>query len=26
LDSPRVEDFDFNENLKTLKAERRKNG
>ena len=26
LDSPRIEDFDFNENLKTLKAERRKNG
>ena len=26
LDSPRVEDFDFNENLKTLKAKRRKNG
>lgn len=26
LDSPRVEDFDFRENLKTLKAKRRKNG
>ena len=26
LDSPRVENFDFKENLKTLKAERRKNG
>ncbi len=26
LDSPRVEDFDFEENLKKLKAEKRKNG
>lgn len=26
LDSPRVEDFDFRENLKMLKSERRKNG
>lgn len=26
LDSPRVEDFDFKENLKKLKSERRKNG
>jgi antitoxin ParD1/3/4 len=26
LNSPRVEDFDFDENLKKLKAERRKNG
>ncbi len=26
LNSPIVEDFDFNENLKRLKAEKRKNG
>ncbi len=26
LESPRVENFDFKENLKTLKAESRKNG
>jgi antitoxin ParD1/3/4 len=26
LNSPRVENFDFNENLKKLKAEKRKNG
>jgi antitoxin ParD1/3/4 len=26
LDSPRVENFDFNENLKNLKEARRKNG
>ena len=26
LDSPRVENFDFKENLKKLKAEKRKNG
>lgn len=26
LNSPRVEDFDFDENLKRLKAEKRKNG
>ena len=26
LDSPLVEDFDFDENLKKLKAEKRKNG
>ncbi|HRX28656.1 MAG TPA: type II toxin-antitoxin system ParD family antitoxin [Saprospiraceae bacterium] len=26
LDSPRVENFDFEENLKRLKAEKRKNG
>ncbi|GET45589.1 type II toxin-antitoxin system ParD family antitoxin [Capnocytophaga felis] len=26
LDSARVEDFDFDENLKTLKAEKQKNG
>ncbi len=26
LDSPRVENFDFDENLKKLKAEKRKNG
>ena len=26
LESPRVENFDFNENLKQLKAEKRKNG
>ncbi len=26
LESPLVENFDFRENLKTLKAERRKNG
>ena len=26
LNSPRVEDFDFDENLKNLKAEKRKNG
>lgn len=26
LDSPRVENFDFKENLKKLKSERRKNG
>ena len=26
LDSPRVENFDFDENLKNLKAEKRKNG
>jgi antitoxin ParD1/3/4 len=26
LDSPRVENFDFDENLKRLKAEKKKNG
>ena len=26
LNSPRVEDFDFDENLKSLKAEKRNNG
>jgi antitoxin ParD1/3/4 len=26
LESPRVENFDFDENLKQLKAEKRKNG
>jgi|TARA_B110000967_G_scaffold171383_1_gene181833 antitoxin ParD1/3/4 len=26
MNSPRVENFDFDENLKTLKAEKRKNG
>jgi antitoxin ParD1/3/4 len=26
LDSPRIENFDFNENLLKLKAEKRKNG
>ncbi len=26
LNSPRVENFDFDENLKSLKAEKRKNG
>lgn len=26
LNSPRVENFDFNENLKRLKSEKRKNG
>lgn len=26
LNSPRIENFDFDENLKTLKAEKRKNG
>ena len=26
LDTPRVENFDFDENLKQLKAEKRKNG
>ena len=26
IDSPRVENFDFDENLKRLKAEKRKNG